>query len=78
MTDQPAPAARQPTLFIPHGAGPCFFMEWNPPGTWDRTAAWLRTLPASLPQPPQAIVLVSGHWLAARPTLSSAARTGML
>ncbi|HBZ99652.1 MAG TPA: dioxygenase, partial [Pseudomonas sp.] len=20
-----------PTLFVPHGAGPCFFMDWNPP-----------------------------------------------
>ncbi len=22
---------RMPTLFVPHGAGPCFFMDWNPP-----------------------------------------------
>ena len=30
---------RQPTLFIPHGAGPCFFMEWTrgPADTWGRT-----------------------------------------
>jgi len=34
-----------PTLFIPHGAGPCFFMEWTrgPTDTWDKTAAWLET-----------------------------------
>ncbi|MVW72375.1 MULTISPECIES: class III extradiol ring-cleavage dioxygenase [unclassified Bordetella] len=52
----------QPTLFIPHGAGPCFFMDWNPPNTWDRMAAYLRGIAATLPARPSAIVLVSGHW----------------
>ena len=70
--------ARQPTLFIPHGAGPCFFMDWNPPGAWDRTAAFLRGIPASLPARPRAIVLVSGHWLAAQPTVTSGARPGLI
>lgn len=28
--------SRLPTLFIPHGGGPCFFMEWNPPDTWSK------------------------------------------
>ena len=29
-----------PTVYLPHGAGPCFFMDWQrgPAGTWDRTA----------------------------------------
>ncbi|MCW3050428.1 MAG: family ATPase, partial [Solirubrobacterales bacterium] len=31
-----------PTLFIPHGGGPCFFMEWNPPDTWKKMAAEAR------------------------------------
>jgi hypothetical protein len=22
-----------PTLYIPHGGGPCFFMDWNPADT---------------------------------------------
>ena len=74
----PDTAARQPTLFIPHGAGPCFFMDWNPPGAWDRTAAWLRGIPASLPEPPRAIVLVTGHWLGEQPRLTSAKRPGLL
>jgi hypothetical protein len=21
---------KMPTWFIPHGGGPCFFMDWNP------------------------------------------------
>ena len=55
---------RLPTYFIPHGAGPCFFMEWTrgPADTWDRTAAWLKGLVAELPERPKAILVVSGHW----------------
>ena len=40
--------ARLPTLYIPHGGGPCFFMDWSPPDTWDRMAAWLRGLAADI------------------------------
>ena len=69
---------RMPTLFIPHGAGPCFFMDWNPPDTWERTAAFLRGIPDSLPAAPTAILLVTAHWLAPQPSLSSAAQPGLL
>ncbi|GAB2728180.1 class III extradiol ring-cleavage dioxygenase [Melaminivora jejuensis] len=79
MTTLPtAPVPRQPVLFIPHGAGPCFFMDWSPPDAWDRTAAWLRGIPASLPARPAAIVLVTAHWLEAQPTLGSAAQPALL
>lgn len=53
--------ARQPTFFIPHGGGPCFFMP-DPKGTWAGMATFLRSLPASLPEPPTAILVVSAHW----------------
>ena len=54
----------QPTFYIPHGAGPCFFMEWTrgPRDLWDPMAAFLRGLIATLPEPPRAIVVVSAHW----------------
>ena len=53
-----------PTFFIPHGAGPCFFMNWTrgPADTWDSTAAWLKGLIANLPERPKAILIISGHW----------------
>jgi hypothetical protein len=51
----------QPSLFIPHGGGPCFFMP-DPRGTWTRMGDYLRSLPATLPGPPRAILVVSGHW----------------
>ena len=53
---------RMPTYFIPHGGGPCFFMEWNPKDTWDRMEAWLKTWPTTLPAKPKAVLVISGHW----------------
>jgi aromatic ring-opening dioxygenase catalytic subunit (LigB family) len=63
-----------PTVYLPHGAGPCFFMEWQrgPADTWDRTADYLRGLIASLPERPKAILVVSGHWEAPAFTVGSA------
>jgi aromatic ring-opening dioxygenase catalytic subunit (LigB family) len=62
-----------PTVFLPHGAGPCFFMEWQrgPADTWDRTAAYLKGLIARLPERPKAILVVSGHWEAEAFTVGS-------
>ncbi|HEY3149040.1 MAG TPA: class III extradiol ring-cleavage dioxygenase [Dongiaceae bacterium] len=62
---------RLPTLFIPHGGGPCFFMEEGigPKGTWDRMAAYLRGIAQSIGQRPKAVLVISGHWEEARPTV---------
>lgn len=78
LTDMSTHTPRMPTLYIPHGAGPCFFMDWNPPDAWDATAAYLRSIAGSLPQRPKAIVLVTAHWLAPQFTAGSAAQPGML
>lgn len=69
-----------PTLFIPHGAGPCFFMEWTrgPADTWDKTAAWLKGLVAGLPERPKAILVISGHWEEPVFTVGSAPKPPML
>jgi aromatic ring-opening dioxygenase catalytic subunit (LigB family) len=52
---------RQPTFYIPHGGGPCFFMD-DPAGVWTDMETFLRELPATLPEPPKALLIVSGHW----------------
>jgi aromatic ring-opening dioxygenase catalytic subunit (LigB family) len=52
---------QQPTFFIPHGGGPCFFMD-DPTGMWTGMANFLRGLPGMLPDRPKAILVVSGHW----------------
>ncbi|WP_447474305.1 hypothetical protein [Vibrio harveyi] len=56
MPDSPL---TQPTYFIPHGAGPCFFMNWNPANTWQQMAAFLRGIESDLPAPPKTILLIS-------------------
>lgn len=55
-------SVKQPVLFIPHGAGPCFFMEWQPANTWHKMAEFLTSIPNRLPQRPNAILVISAHW----------------
>lgn len=71
---------RQPTLYLPHGGGPCFFMEWTmgPADSWDRMAAWLRSIEGSLPEPPRALLVISAHWEEPVPSLVASARPGLL
>lgn len=72
-------AARLPTIYLPHGGGPCFFMDWTmgPKDTWDRTAAYLRGLNASLPATPRAIVVISAHWETPVPTVMTGANPSL-
>ncbi|MCX2561753.1 class III extradiol ring-cleavage dioxygenase [Acetobacter farinalis] len=70
------PHPRQPVLFLPHGGGPCFFMDW--PETWDRMAAFLRGVSQTVPQKPDAILVVSGHWETTHPTVTSAAHPPLI
>ncbi len=71
-------SARQPTFFIPHGGGPCFFMEWNPPDAWDGMRGFLEGLAATLISMPQAILVISAHWEAPRFTVNDAAKPPLL
>ncbi|MDX3895498.1 class III extradiol ring-cleavage dioxygenase [Pusillimonas sp.] len=69
---------RMPVYFIPHGAGPCFFMDWNPADTWLNMAHFLKNLAADLPRRPSAILLVSGHWLEPQFSLTGHARPPLI
>lgn len=69
---------RQPTLFIPHGAGPCFFMDWNPADAWVGMGNFLKQVGATLPQRPTAIVMVSAHWLEPQFTVTGHARPALI
>ena len=55
---------RQPALFVPHGGGPCFFMDWTwgPADTWHATQRFLESFSSSLPEKPRALLVISGHW----------------
>lgn len=71
---------RQPALFLPHGGGPCFFMDWTwgPADTWHATQRFLENLAASLPETPRAILVVSGHWEQPAFTASAAAEPALI
>ncbi|HEX3848432.1 MAG TPA: class III extradiol ring-cleavage dioxygenase [Steroidobacteraceae bacterium] len=71
---------RLPTLFIPHGGGPCFFMDPPPsdPHMWEGLAQYLRGIDASLGVRPKAVLVISGHWENPLPTLNVAAKPGLL
>ena len=72
---------RQPTIFLPHGGGPCFWMEFPPPfgpRAWDGLKAYLAGIVGSLPERPKAFVVVTAHWEEAKATVSAAAAPGML
>ena len=77
MTANPT---RQPVLFLPHGGGPCFFMDWTwgPADTWAATLQFLQGLAATLPAPPSAILVVSGHWEAPAFTAGTAPRPELI
>lgn len=53
---------RLPTLFLPHGGGPCFFMEWDPPDTWKKMAEFLSSAAKDVTPAPKAVLVISGHW----------------
>ncbi|MBI3203034.1 MAG: dioxygenase [Myxococcales bacterium] len=70
---------RLPTIYLPHGGGPCFFMEWTlgPRDTWDRMAAFLRTLPERYPGA-RAVLVISAHWEESVVTVQTGARPPLL
>lgn len=71
---------RQPTIYLPHGGGPCFFMDPPPedPTRWVALQAYLQSLPSRLPGRPDALVVISAHWEAPHPTVLAAAQPGLL
>lgn len=71
-------STRMPTLFVPHGAGPCFFMDWNPPDAWDAMAAFLKNVAHTLPVRPTAILMVSAHWLEPAFSVTSGAQPALV
>nr|WP_274540627.1 class III extradiol ring-cleavage dioxygenase [Telmatospirillum siberiense] len=71
---------KQPSIYLPHGGGPCFFMDppSDEPDRWVAMEAYLRSLPDRLPGRPDALLVISAHWEKSRPTVLSSARPGLL
>ncbi len=69
----------QPTYFINHGGGPCFFLKPGPMReTWCELESYLRGFAETLEERPRAILIVSGHWEEARPTVNAGAAPPLL
>jgi aromatic ring-opening dioxygenase catalytic subunit (LigB family) len=72
---------RQPAIFLPHGGGPCFWIDGPPPfgrQAWEKLRLYLSGVVASLPEPPKAFLVVTAHWEAEKPTLSVNPAPGMI
>ena len=72
---------RQPSIFLPHGGGPCFWIESPPPfgpHAWDKLREFLSGIVASLPARPKALLIVTAHWEEAAPTVSVDPAPGMI
>jgi aromatic ring-opening dioxygenase catalytic subunit (LigB family) len=67
---------RQPVYFLSHGGGPWPYIP-EMRDAYARTAAALAALPARLPSPPTAILVISGHWEAPQFTVSTSAQPPM-
>lgn len=73
-------SGKLPTLFISHGGGPCFFID-EPPfnrAAFESLAQYLEGIAASLAQRPKAVLVISGHWEEAVPTVNTGAHPPLL
>ncbi|MDN3441765.1 class III extradiol ring-cleavage dioxygenase [Psychrobacter sp. APC 3279] len=68
----------QPVLFIPHGAGPCFFMDWQPADMWYEMAMFLKSISACLPERPKAILIISAHWQTAEFSITASKQPDLI
>ena len=71
---------RQPAIFLPHGGGPCFFMDWTwgPRDTWQPTQRFLESVAGSLSEKPKALLVISGHWEEPAFTAGTAAKPELI
>jgi aromatic ring-opening dioxygenase catalytic subunit (LigB family) len=69
-----------PAFYIPHGGGPCFFMDWSmgPADMWVRMGRWLSDLGRELPEAPRALLVVSAHWEESRLTVTTGTRPPLI
>jgi aromatic ring-opening dioxygenase catalytic subunit (LigB family) len=72
-------STRVPTFFIPHGGGPCFFMDWpGQPHMWDRMGDFLKNMHQTVGARPKAIVIISGHWIEDQFTVTSGEQPSLI
>ncbi len=71
-------SARQPVYYLSHGGGPWPFMGGPFREMFRVLERSLQDLPRQLPEPPRAILIVTGHWEETHFSVSTAAQPGMI
>ncbi len=72
-------SSMQPTFFINHGGGPCFFLMPGPlRAVWRELEIYLRNFSNALSERPSSILVISGHWEEAIPTVNVSATPELL
>lgn len=72
------PVATMPSMYVPHGGGPAFFMEGDMGTMFQPMADYLASIRETLPALPTAILVVTGHWEAPVPTFTSAENPNLI
>ncbi len=60
----------QPSIYIPHGGGPAFFMTGPMADLFTPMAEFLASIDQHLPGTPDAMLVVSAHWEAPQPSVT--------
>jgi aromatic ring-opening dioxygenase catalytic subunit (LigB family) len=71
-------SVRMPSLFVPHGGGPAFFMQGEMHQVFEPMREFLADVHATLPGRPSAVLVVTAHWEADLPSLSGTASPSLI
>ena len=71
-------ATRMPSLYLPHGGGPAFFMHGDMREMFRPMEDFLGKVHASLPSRPTAILVATAHWEAEVATLTGSDRPELI
>lgn len=69
---------RMPSLYIPHGGGPSFFMQGERKQRYQATEDFLRGIQNFLPSKPSAILIITAHWETHIPSFTGGAHPGLI
>lgn len=70
--------ARLPSLYIPHGGGPSFFMTGERKEKYQATENFLRSIHQLLPVEPKAILIITAHWETRTPSFTGGAHPSLI
>ena len=70
--------ARMPSLVIPHGGGPSFFMTGERKNQYQATEDFLSSIQHMLPAKPEAILIITAHWETRIPSFTGGAKPELI